>query len=127
MKGTKWPAIAMFMATVVMAVLLTLRDAMSDARIDASEWVLVVIAAFNIVTVWGAANIPGFEKAKTVMAATGVVLNLLVGYIVGGLTIDEIMLLAIHGLGALGVVVGPSPQHREVSAAARTVPPGHTY
>lgn len=117
----------MGVATLVMAVLLALRDAWADANITASEWVLVVIAGFGILNVWGAANIPGFAKAKTFMAAVGVVLNMLVAFIIGGLTGDEIALLVIHFLGALGVVVGPQPQHPEVSATARTVPPGGTY
>lgn len=117
----------MGLATLAMAVLMGIREVMSDNVITGSEVVVVVIAGFNVLTVWGAANIPGFQRAKTLMAAIGVTLNVLVALIVGGLTTDEIMLLIIHFLGALGVVAGPQPQHRAVSATAGTAPPTRQF
>lgn len=101
-------AMAMGVAAVVMAVLVAYREATADRLIDESEWVMVVIAGFSVLTVWGAANIPGFEKAKVFMAAISVVLNFLVGYIVDSLTADEIILLVMHFLGALGVAAAPA-------------------
>jgi uncharacterized protein YacL len=112
----KWfPLIAMLLATLVMAGLTVIRESQADRVIDAQEWVLVVISLFTTIVTWASANVPGFEKAKTVVAAVGLVLNLLVSYIVGGISNDEWMLLAINFLGALGVTFGPQPVHVEVS------------
>jgi uncharacterized membrane protein (UPF0182 family) len=107
---------AMLIATLVMAGLASYRALAVDGMTP-SEWVSVVIALFTTITVWGAANIPSFAKAKTLMAAVGLVLNLLVSLIVGGITSDEWMFLAIQFLGALGVAVAPS-----VSNLNRTLP-----
>lgn len=96
---------ALFMATIA-----AFRDASGDG-VTASEWVLVVIAGFGVLQVWGAANIPGFGAAKTFMSAVSVVLSLLVSVIVGGITNDEWMFLAIQFLGALGVAGAPSQSH----------------
>lgn len=104
---THGKSIIMLVATIVMAVLAAVREFGSDG-LTPSEWVTVVIAAFTTITVWGAANVPGFEKAKTLFAAIGLVLNLLVSLIVGGITADEWMLLTIQFLGALGVAGAPS-------------------
>lgn len=104
---THGKAIMMGLATVVMALLVAYREATANG-ITPSEFVLVVIAGFNAVVVWGAANVPWWPRAKNIMAAVGVVLNVLVALIVGGLTTDEVMLLVIHFLGALGVVGAPS-------------------
>jgi hypothetical protein len=106
---TKAPAVFMGLATLVMAILTVVRSAMADQHVSAEEWVLVSIAGWNTATVWGAANIPVFAKAKTFMAAIGVTLALLVSLISGGLTVDEIILLVIEFLGAMGVVVGAQP------------------
>jgi len=98
---------AMLLATLVMAGLATYREVAADGMTP-SEWVTVVIALFTTFTVWGAANVPAFSKAKTLMAAIGLVLNLLVSVIVGGITTDEWMMLVIQFIGALGVAVAPA-------------------
>lgn len=104
---THGKAIAMGLATAVMAVFATVREVSAEG-INASETVLVIIAAFNVLMVWGAANVPTWRKAKTFMAGIGVVLNLLVAAVVGGITSDEVMMLAIHFLGAIGVAGAPA-------------------
>lgn len=101
-------AIVALLTALVMAGLTVVREANADAVIDAQEWVLVVIAVFQVLTVWGAANIPRFSEAKTFMAAIMVVLNLLVSYIVGGITGDEWMLLIINFIGTIGVAFAPA-------------------
>lgn len=118
---THGKSIAMGAAAIVMAVLAAWREA-ADGGITASEVVLVVIAGFNVATVWGAANIPQWSKAKTFMAGVGVVLNTLVALVVGGLTGDEVMLLIIHFLGALGVAAAPAVS--TTGTAYGTPPPG---
>lgn len=115
---THGKSIVMLLATLVMAVLASLREFGSDGMTP-SEWVTVVIALFTTVTVWAAANVPNFKNAKTVVAAVGLVLNLLVSLIVGGITSDEWMLLAIQFLGALGVAGAPATKQVAVPAVAR--------
>lgn len=104
---THGKSITMLLATLVMAVIATVRELAADGMTP-SEWVLVVVALFTTFTVWGAANVPGFERAKTWMAAVGLVLNSLVALIVGGLTADEVGLLVVQFLGALGVAAAPA-------------------
>lgn len=118
MNRTKAPAIFMGLAALAMAVLTAIRAGMADQHVSAEEWVIVIIAGFNVVTVWSAANIPGYAKAKTVMAAVGVTLALLVSLVSGGLTLDEGILLALEFLGALGVVAGPQPPPSASQGAA---------
>lgn len=101
--------LAMLLATLVMAGLATYREVSAEG-ITPSEWVTVVIALFTTFTVWATANITGFAKAKTLVAAAGLVLNALVSAIVGGITTDEAMMLVIMFLGALGVAGAPAPK-----------------
>lgn len=104
---THGKSIAMLLATVVMAGIAGYRELSADGMTP-SEWVTVVIALFTTITVWAAANVPSFARAKTFVAAVGLVLNLLVSVIVGGITGDEWLLLAVNFLGALGVAVAPA-------------------
>lgn len=107
---THGKSLAMLLATLVMAALASYREFVADGSMTPSEWVTVVIAVFTTFTVWAAANISGFDKAKTLVAAAGLILNLLVSVIVGGITSDEWMLLAVQFLGALGVARAPAPK-----------------
>lgn len=105
---THGKSLAMLFATLVMAGLAAFREFNADNAMTPSEWVLVVIALFTTFTVWAAANVTGFDRAKTLVAAVGLVLNLLVSLIIGGITTDEWMLLAVQFLGALGVAGAPA-------------------
>jgi hypothetical protein len=108
----------MLSATLLMAVIATYRDAAADG-ITPSEWVLVVISAFTTINVWATANIPAWTRAKTFIAAIGLVLNLLVAAIVGGITGDEWMFLALQFLGALGVATAPAVSQISNQPSAR--------
>lgn len=104
-RAALWP----LLGSVLMAVVLTVRQAATG--VSASEWVLLAIQVVMIVSVWGAANITGWEKGKTVQAAILAVLALLASLITDGLTTDEVLQLIITGLSALGVAVNPGPVH----------------
>jgi hypothetical protein len=101
-------SLAMLLAALVMAVLATYREVSGDGT-TGSEWVQVIIGGFTVIVVWAAANVPGFEKAKTLVAAIGLVLNLLVTAVNGGISGDEWIYLAIQFLGALGVSAAKAP------------------
>lgn len=114
-------SLVMLLATLVMAALGAYRAAAADGM-TASEWVTVVIALFVTVNVWATANIPAWATAKTFVAAFGLVLNLLVGFLTDSyLSNDEIMLLVIQFLGAVGVSLPSVPAVSQISANTRVV------
>jgi len=88
---------------VVMAFVLTYQEVSSDTAVSASEWVLVVIQVLAAVSVWGAVNVPGWTKGKTVQMVVFTVLGLLVSLITDGLTSNEIMQLVVLALSTAGV------------------------
>lgn len=93
---------------VIMAAVVAYRELALDG-VTLSEWIMIVIAVAGVVNVWAAANVTDFSKAKTIVSAGFVVLNLLVGFLTDNrLTGDEIMLLVIQALSTLGVVAAPA-------------------
>lgn len=101
--------IVALLASLVMAGIVTYQALVTDG-VTPSEWVMVTIAVFGAFVVWATANVTGFEKAKTLVNAVSVVLNLLVAVIVGGIASDEWLLLMVQFLGALGVAGAPAPK-----------------
>jgi hypothetical protein len=100
--------LAELLGAAVMAGVVTYQQVVLDG-VTMSEWIMVVIALAGVANVWAAANITGFEKAKLLVSALFVVLNLLVGFLTDSrLSGDEIMLLVIQFLSTLGVAGAPS-------------------
>jgi hypothetical protein len=96
------------LGAVVMAAVVGYQ-AVADNGVTLAEWITVSIAVFGALNVWAAANVPSFSKAKLVVAALFVALNLLVGFLTDGhLTGDEVTLLVIQVLATLGVAGAPS-------------------
>lgn len=84
-------------------------QAVADNGVTLAEWITVSIAVFGALNVWAAANVPSFSRAKVVVAALFVALNLLVGFLTDGhLTGDEVTLLVIQVLATLGVAGAPA-------------------
>lgn len=108
------------LGAIIMAAVVTYRELALDG-VTISEWIMIVIAVAGVLNVWAAANITNFNKAKTLVSAGFVVLNLLVGFLTDNrLTGDETMLLVIQALSTLGVGVAPSVKNvveRKVVAA----------
>lgn len=92
-----------------MAIFTTIQDALSDARIDNQEWVLVGLGVLMAFNVWATANLPQYNKMKTYVAAAIVVAGALHTFIVGGVSMQEWVNLVVLGLGALGVAATPQP------------------
>lgn len=80
-----------------------------DHLIDAQEGIQMIIQGLSVVAVWGAANVPGWEKGKAVQAAIFVALNLLVSLVLGGMDLTEWLNLGIALLAAFGVAKVPQP------------------
>lgn len=105
---THGKAIMELLGAFVMAVIVTYQQVASNG-VTMSEWVMVVIAAAGVINVWAAANITGFSKAKVLVSAIFVVLNLLVGFLTDGhMSNDEWILLAVQFLSTLGVAGAPA-------------------
>lgn len=101
--------LAELLGALVMAGVVTYQE-VAESGVTMSEWVMVVIALFGVVNVWAASNITGFSKAKTLVSALFVILNLLVGFLTdGALSGNEVMLLVIQGLSTLGVAGAKAP------------------
>jgi hypothetical protein len=96
------------LGALVMAIIVAYQEVATDG-VTWSEWVMVVIAAAGVLNVWAAANITGFSKAKLLVSAVFVVLNLLVGILTDGrITGDEWTLLLVQFLSTLGVAGAPA-------------------
>jgi hypothetical protein len=105
---THGKTIAELLGAVVMAFITAYQQVAGDG-VTASEWVLVIIAVAGVINVWNAANITGWDKAKVLVSAVFVVLNLLVGILTDGqITRDEWLLIAVQFLSTLGVAAAPA-------------------
>lgn len=93
--------------SVVMVAILAYRGAAEDNTVTGPEWVLLVTQVLMTVSVWGAANVRGWEQGKKVQAMVFAVLALLASFVTNGITGDELLQLAVTGLSALGVLVAP--------------------
>jgi hypothetical protein len=113
-----WPVVGL----IVMALLTTFQDALTDQNISAQEWVQVTIQAVMAVNVWATANLPQFEKMKTLVAAVLVTLQALYTFVIGGVDTPELINLAITFLSALGVAFARQPVTKVIQG--ETVPPG---
>ena len=105
MKKLIWP----ILGTVVMAILTVFQEATQDNHITAQEWVQVILGALMAFNVWATANLPQYEKMKTYVSAAIVVFGALYTYIVGGVSIGELINMAVLALAALGVAITPQP------------------
>lgn len=117
MKKAVWPVVG----TIAMAVALVIQDAVADQHITPQEWVQVLLGALMAFNVWATANLPGYEKMKTYVSAAIVVFGALYTYIIGGVSLAEIINMAILALSAVGVAVTRQPITTVVNG--RTTPP----
>jgi hypothetical protein len=113
-----WPVVG----TIAMATLTVIQDALNtDNRIDAQEWVLVILGALMAFNVWATANLPGYEKMKGAVAAAIAIVGALHTFIIGGVSTAEIVNMAVLGLSALGVLAARQPVTTVING--RTITP----
>lgn len=117
MRKLLWPVLGL----VVMAVLMTVQDSLTDAHISGQEWVMVAIQGSMALHVYLTANLPQYEKMKTYAAGGIAVLQTLYVVIVGGLDSTEIINLVITYLAAIGVTV--TRQAVTTVINGKTIPP----
>lgn len=97
-----------FAAALAGTVATVLVSSLSDGHVSAAEWVQVAISAATAAGVWTAANVPSLTWAKAAIAAVLAGLNLLVTYLVGGVTVVEWINIGLAVAGALGVYAIPN-------------------
>lgn len=98
-------AIAAVLAAAASAVVAALTG---DATVSVVEWINVAIATAGALSVFTAANVPGAEYTKSILAALTAALMLAVNLVDGGIDVSEWLQLGLAALGALGVYVVPN-------------------
>jgi hypothetical protein len=98
-------AIAAVLAAAASAVVAALTG---DATVSTVEWINVAIATAGALSVFTAANIPGAEYSKSILAALTAALMLAVNLVDGGIDVSEWLQIGLAALGALGVFVVPN-------------------
>jgi hypothetical protein len=103
-----------FIAQVLAAALAALVAALADDRVDAAEWINVVIALGAAVSVLGAGNLPEgvWAYAKTIVSASMAGLTLLVSFLSDGgtITTSEWIQVLLAAAAAVGVYFAPGPR-----------------
>lgn len=95
-------------AVLVAAVVYAYQALSGDNHISATEWVSVAIAGVTALGVWVVPLAPGAKWAKTGIAVVLAVLQILTTAILGGLGVDEILLMLITAAGAAGIWIAPA-------------------
>lgn len=101
-------SVAKALVQLLMTVLAAVVPAMLAGPLDTGAWINVVILAAGAVTVYTAANIPGFAYAKLICSAIAAVAVLLSSSIAGGLNPAEVIQLILAAAAALGVGAIPN-------------------
>lgn len=101
------------------ALFVALAAALTDNQITWDEAVMIAIAVANALVVYVAPNYPGATWVKTAAAAILAGLQAVQGYLSGGLTPAELVLVGVAVLGVLAVAVAPSLSDPQVMPAHR--------
>jgi hypothetical protein len=101
----------MYAKAIVQAIAAILAAALPALLVDGplgwSEWINFGILLAGSIQVWNAANLPGYEYAKTIAAGLSACLVLLASFLTDGLSTQEIVQIAIAfvvGAGGTAVV-----------------------
>jgi hypothetical protein len=104
---------AKFFLQLAVVAVSSLIAALVDDRVDAAEWILVLIAVGQAVSVLGAGNLPDgvWRHTKVIVAAALAGLSLLVAFVSDGgvITASEWMQVAVAALGAAGIPLFKGP------------------
>lgn len=92
------------------AVLTAIAAAWTDGRVDGAEWVQIAIQGTTVAGVWLVPAVPGWPHAKTAIAMVLAVENAAIAAVVGGISGQEWVGLAIAGLGVIAVRLTPPPE-----------------
>jgi hypothetical protein len=106
-------------AAVVFAVLTAAQVYLGgDNHIDSQEWVQLGIAGATAIGVYVIPLAEQYAWAKTAVAVLLSILQALATVVLGGLDTNEILVLVLAGLTAIGVGAAPAVSDNGVSARA---------
>jgi hypothetical protein len=119
-----------FLAQIVFAALTALVAAQVDNRVDAGEWINVLIVALGAVAVLGAGNLPSgvWAYTKTIVSGATAAATLLVAFLSDGgmVTGSEWIQVLLAAMAALGVAFAPAPKVYDAMSVARLAANGPT-
>jgi len=95
-------------AVIIAGITVVYQKLSGDQHIDPAEWVSIAIATITAVGVYIVPMAPHAKWTKTAVAVVLAVLQVLTSAILGGLSLDEILLMVITAAGAAGVYVAPA-------------------
>lgn len=84
------------------------QGASGDRHLDAREWTVVMLAFGNAATVYIVPLVPQYPWAKTAAGAIIAAATALSAVILGGLTYDELTIVGLAVLQALGIKLAPA-------------------
>lgn len=99
-------------AAAAVAVLTVVASVLTDGHVTAGEGVQIAIAGATALSVYLVPQLPQFPQAKTGIAVVLAVLNGATALIGDGLNWQDLVNLAIAGLGVIAVGVAPAIVHR---------------
>lgn len=103
-----------FIAQVFSAAISAIVAASVDNRVDAAEWINVLIVALGAVAVLGAGNLPAgvWAYTKTIVSAATTAALLIASFVSDGgyITTTEWLQVGLAVLGTLGVAFVPGPR-----------------
>lgn len=97
-----------FVAVAAAAVGALVAAKTGDGRVDASEWVNVVLMSAGAAAVFAAPNVPGAAYTKTILAVITASATVAVSLVSDGVSLTDWWQIAAAALGALGVLFAPS-------------------
>jgi drug/metabolite transporter (DMT)-like permease len=110
-----------FVVQVLATALVALIAALQDDRVDAAEWINVVLAALTAVAVLGAGNTTEgvWRYTKVIVASAGAGLTLLASFVSDGgvVTASEWLQVLVAAAGAAGVLAVKGPRLTEVNVS----------
>ena len=111
-----------FIAQVFFVAVSTLVAALVDDRVDASEWINVLIAVLGAVSVLGAGELPAgvWKHMKTIVAGASAAAMLAVSYVSDGwfISTTEWLQILLAVMAAVGVGFAPGPKVVEAPKVA---------
>lgn len=112
-----------FIAQVFFTGVSILVAALVDDRVDAAEWMNVIIAMLGVVGVLGAGELPSgvWSKMKTYVSAATAAAMLVVSFVSDGwyITTTEWLQIALAAAAALGVTFAPGPKVYDAASVGR--------
>lgn len=108
-------------AAVLIAAVITFKSLYGDQHIDPAEGVAIALSAANGVMVYLVPLFPGYRWLKSAVGVLIAALTALATVILSGLTTDEVILVVMAGVQALGITAAPAVSDNGTSVGVTRV------